>query len=53
MVTAGVVTVVEDVASVIVVAEVEDLKEVSWLPGKRLGVGGTGEGPREFSMFSF
>ena len=48
--TAGVVTVVEDVASV---AEVEDLKEVSWLPGKRLGVGGTGEGPREFSMFSF
>ena len=48
VVTAGVVTVVEDVASV---AEVEDLK--GWLPGKRLGVGGTGEGPREFSMFSF
>ena len=48
MVTAGVVTVVEDVVSGIVLFGEE------WvLPGRRLGVGGTGEVPRGFSMFSF
>lgn len=46
MVTAGVVPVVEDVVSGMVVG-------AGWQPGRRLGVGGTGELPRGFSMFSF
>ena len=46
VVTAGVVAVVEDVVSGIVVG-------AGWQPGRMLGVGGTGEVPRGFSMFSF
>ena len=53
MVTAGVVAVVEDVVSGIVVVGVLPGCECEWGLGRRLGVGGTGELPRGFSMFSF
>ena len=59
MVTASVVVVVEDVVSGIVLFGEEWIFGEGWLfgeewgPGRRLGVGGTGEVPRGFSMFSF